>query len=133
MHPEPTPYIHRQQHRSYECCMRHLSLALGLSSSTSSAAQRWPLSIHAPGLLQDSAAPGSCLHTVTKGNCTPFQGPLLSLAFLLPATLTLSAFGPFSRRGRSFLGHRLPLLSSNNLNFPCSVHTNSHTRAQPHT
>ena len=72
--------------------MERLSLPLGLPPSTSSAAQRWPLSVHIPALLQDNAAAVSSV--LTKGNCTPLQGVLLSLASLLPATFTPSAFGP---------------------------------------
>lgn len=37
------PYTHLHQHWSCECCMRSLTLALGLPLSANSAAQRWPL------------------------------------------------------------------------------------------
>ena len=100
--------------------MRHLSLTLGLSPSTCSAAQRWPLSVHIPALLQDNAAAVSSL--LTKGNCTPLQGVLLSLASLLPATFTPSAPGPSCPPCQ--------IIPWSQITF--SAHTNSHTQAQPH-
>ena len=72
-----------------------------------------PLSAPIPGWLQDNAEAVSYL--ITTGNCTPLQGvcPVSGI----PAA---SQFNPFLQlsllalRARSFLGHKLPQLSSYN-------------------
>lgn len=52
----------------------------------------WPLRAPIPGLPPGNAAAISYLDN--KGNVTPLQGPLLSLAFLIPASLIPSAVRP---------------------------------------
>lgn len=68
-----------------------LSLALDPSSSTSSAAQRKPLSTLMPGWLQGDIEVVHYL--ITKGNFPPFQAVLMSAVFLLPVSLSPFTIG----------------------------------------
>lgn len=74
--------------------MGHLSLVFSSSLSVSSVYQKWPLSAHIPGWI---ATRKCCdiFYLISKENLTPLHG-VLSLAFLLPASLNHSAAGPSS-------------------------------------
>lgn len=73
-----------------ECCIRSLSLALGPTPSTRSAAQRWPLNAPIPGWLQDSAGAVPYLitrsHSVSGILAASQFNPFCSWTFLSPMT-----------------------------------------------
>ena len=85
---EAIPYIHLHQHQSCEYQHGAPQPSLGSMPQHQLCCPKVDPEPGIPGWLQDNTVAVSYL--ITQGNFTPLQGVVLSLAFLLPASLTPS-------------------------------------------